>query len=276
MSTVILRGQGSTATAGRSVKPAGPRGGGRVERIVLGTAFMLGLLAAWEIVAALGLEPPILIPSPAGVVAAFQDMFSTPQIWIDFAASGQELLYGFSMAAVVGIVAGLAIGWYARLGYLVEPFVNFLYAIPRVALGPLLIVWLGIGLESKVALVFLTAVFPVLVNTSSGIRSLDSHLVRVARCFGANDMKIFRTIALPGSVPFILGGLRLAVGQSLIGVFVAELLGAQHGIGMIIENAGEQFQTATVFAGLIIFAVAGMVLTSIVRRLERHFDAWRM
>ena len=275
MSTVILGGQGAKATAVRAVKPTGPRAGGRLERIVLGTVFMLGLLGAWEIVAALGLEPPILIPSPAGVIAAFHDMFSTPQILADFAASGQELLYGFSMAAVVGIVAGLAIGWYIRLGYLVEPFVNFLYAIPRVALGPLLIVWLGIGLKSKVALVFLTAVFPVLVNTSSGIRSLDSHLLRVARCFGANDMKIFRTIALPGSVPFILGGLRLAVGQSLIGVFVAELLGAQHGIGMIIENAGEQFQTATVFAGLIIFAVAGMTLTSIVRRLERHFDAWR-
>lgn len=275
MSTVILGGPGVKATAGSTVKPTAPRGGGRLERFVLGAVFMLGLLGVWEIVAALGLEPPILIPSPAGVIAAFQNMFSTPEIWSDFAASGQELLYGFSMAAAVGIVLGLAIGWYIRLGYLVEPFVNFLYAIPRVALGPLLIVWLGIGLKSKVALVFLTAVFPVLVNTSSGIRSLDSHLVRVARCFGANDMKIFRTIALPGSVPFILGGLRLAVGQSLIGVFVAELLGAQHGIGMIIENAGEQFQTATVFAGLIIFAIAGMTLTSIVRRLERHFDAWR-
>lgn len=273
MSTVILEGQGTKATAVRAVKPT--RGGGRFERLALGAVFLFGLLGAWELVAALGLEPPILVPSPAGVIAAFREMFSTPEIWADFAASGQELLYGFSMAAVVGIVLGLAIGWYIRLGYLVEPFVNFLYAIPRVALGPLLIVWLGIGLKSKVALVFLTAVFPVLVNTSSGIRSLDPHLVRVARCFGANDMKIFRTIALPGSVPFILGGLRLAVGQSLIGVFVAELLGAQHGIGMIIENAGEQFQTATVFAGLFIFAIAGMTLTSIVRRLESHFDAWR-
>ncbi len=276
MSTVTLEARDSGAAAARQMKPIGGRRGGRFERLALGAVFMLALLAAWELVAALGLEPPILIPSPAGVIAAFHDMFSTPQIWVDFAASGQELLYGFAMAAVVGVVLGLAIGWYIRLGYLVEPFVNFLYAIPRVALGPLLIVWLGIGLESKVALVFPTAVFPVLVNTSSGIRSLDSHLVRVARCFGASDMKIFRTIALPGSVPFILGGLRLAVGQSLIGVFVAELLGAQHGIGMIIENAGEQFQTATVFAGLIVFAVAGMVLTSIVRRLEHHFDAWRM
>ncbi len=250
--------------------------GPRTERIVLGTVFMVALFAAWELVTALGVEPPILLPSPGAVVDAFGQMFSSPDVWENFAASGQELFYGLALAAVVGIAAGLAIGWYPRLGYFLDPFINFLYAVPRVALGPLLIVWLGIGLGSKVALVFLISVFPVLVNTSSGIRSLDPHLLRVARCFGANDLKIFRTIALPGSVPFILGGLRLAVGQSLIGVFVAELLGAQYGIGAMIENAGQQFQTDMVFAGLLIFAAAGMLLTAIVRWVERHFDAWRV
>ena len=250
--------------------------GPRTERIVLGTVFMVALFAAWELVTALGVEPPILLPSPGAVVDAFGQMFSSPDVWENFAASGQELFYGLALAAVVGIAAGLAIGWYPWLGYFLDPFINFLYAVPRVALGPLLIVWLGIGLGSKVALVFLISVFPVLVNTSSGIRSLDPHLLRVARCFGANDLKIFRTIALPGSVPFILGGLRLAVGQSLIGVFVAELLGAQYGIGAMIENAGQQFQTDMVFAGLLIFAAAGMLLTAIVRWVERHFDAWRV
>jgi NitT/TauT family transport system permease protein len=250
--------------------------GQRAERLVLGAAFIVIVLVLWQLVTALGLEPPIILPSPAAVVGAFRTLFSSSDIWADFAESGMELLYGFTLAAVVGIATGLVIGWYPRLGYFFDPFINLLYAIPRVALGPLLIVWLGIGLNSKVALVFLIAVFPVLVNTSSGIRSLDPHLVRVARCFGANDLKIFRTIALPGSVPFILGGLRLAVGQSLIGVFVAELLGAQHGIGAMVQTAGEQFQTDIVFAGLLIFAVAGMLLTAIVRWLERHFDAWRI
>jgi NitT/TauT family transport system permease protein len=242
----------------------------------LGAAFIVIVLAVWQVVTALGLEPPIILPSPAAVVKAFGGIFSSPDVWADFAASGMELIYGFALAAIVGITAGIVIGWYPRVGYFFDPFLNLLYATPRVALGPLLIVWLGIGLSSKVALVFLVAVFPVLVNTSSGIRSLDQHLVRVARCFGANDLKIFRTIALPGSVPFILGGLRLAVGQSLIGVFVAELLGAQHGIGAMVQTAGEQFQTDRVFAGLLIFATAGMLLTTIVRWLERHFDAWRI
>ncbi|MGH7069559.1 MAG: ABC transporter permease [Acetobacteraceae bacterium] len=222
----------------------------RTERIVLGTGFMVALLALWALVTALGVEPPIILPSPAGVVSAFDSLFSSSDIWPDFAVSGHELLYGLGLAVTVGIGAGLAIRWYPRLGYLVDPFVNFLYAIPRVALGPLLIVWLGIGLNSKVALVFLISVFPVLVNTSSGVRSLDPNLLRMARCFGASDLKIFRTVELPGSVPFILGGLRLAVGQSLIGVFVAELLGARYGIGAMIQNAGEQFQTGQVFADL--------------------------
>jgi len=262
MATVIVE-------KGAAARPPSPLSalllGKRAERMVLGAAFLVALFALWELVAALGLEPPIVLPSPAA-----------PDLVANFVASGQELLYGLVLAVAVGVIAGMAIGWYPRLGYFFDPFVNFLYAVPRVALGPLLIVWLGIGLSSKVALVFLTAVFPVLVNTSSGIRSLDSHLVRVARCFGANDLKIFRTIALPGSVPFILGGLRLAVGQALIGVFVAELLGAQHGLGAMIQNAGEQFQTDLVFAGLLIFAAVGMLLTSLVRWLERRFDAWRV
>lgn len=273
MATIILDESGA-ARRPRSSTFASM--GQKTERIVLGTAFIAVLLVAWQLLTALGIEPPILLPSPADVISAFASLFSTSDIWADLAESGKELFYGLALAAAIGIIGGLAIGWYPRLGYFLDPFVNFLYAIPRVALGPLLVVWLGIGLSSKVALVFLIAVFPVLVNTSSGVRSLDQHLLRVARCFGATDLKIFRTIALPGSVPFILGGLRLAVGQALIGVFVAELLGAQHGVGAMIENAGQQFQTDLVFAGLLIFAAAGMLLTAMVRWLERRFDAWRV
>jgi NitT/TauT family transport system permease protein len=273
MTTIILDATGAPKSRSGGLL-AGM--GQRTERAVLGTAFIVLLFAVWQLVTALGVEPPILLPSPAAVIGTLKTLFSSPDIWEDLAASGKELFYGFALASAVGIGAGLAIGWYPRLGYFFDPFINFLYAVPRVALGPLLVVWLGIGLSSKVALVFLIAVFPVLVNTSSGVRNLDQHLLRVARCFGASDLKIFRTIALPGSVPFILGGLRLAIGQALIGVFVAELLGAQHGVGAMIENAGQQFQADLVFAGLLIFAVAGMVLTAIVRWLERRFDAWRV
>ncbi len=247
----------------------------RVEKYLLGTVAVVLVIAGWEVVAALRLEPVILLPGPLDVIGAFRQMFSSETIWQDLGASGAELFYGFALAALFGIPVGMLLGWYRRLGYLFDPFINFLYSVPRIALGPLLIVWLGIGLSSKLVLVFLMALFPIVINTTTGVRNIDAQLVRASRCFGGSDLQIFRTIALPGAVPFVLSGLRLAVGQALIGVFVAELMGAQHGVGMLMNNAGQQFQTATVFAGLIIFALAGFVLTVLLRRAERHFDAWR-
>ena len=258
-----------------AVRPRGERTDKKSEKIGLGVGMVVLLLAVWEILAALRVEPPILLPGPADVASAFHSMFSSSAIWTDLRVSGEEFLYGYLLAAAVGIVFGVLIGWYTRVGYMLDPLVNFMYSVPRVALTPLLIIWLGIGLTSKIALVFLVAVFPVLINTSSGVRNLDSQLLRAARCFGAGDLQIFRTVALPASVPFILSGLRLAVGQAIIGVFVAELVGAQRGIGQLMNNAGEQFQTSTVFVGLIIFAVAGVLFTGLVRAVERHFDAWR-
>jgi NitT/TauT family transport system permease protein len=156
-----------------------------------------------------------------------------------------------------------------------SPFINFLYATPRIALTPLLIIWFGIGSTSKVAIVFLMAVFPIIINTSAGVQNIDQGVLKVAKCYGASDLQTFRTVALPAIVPFVISGLRLAVGQALIGVFVSELSGAQHGIGLLMNTAGQQFQTSVVFAGLIIFAVTGVVLTALLRRVERHFAAWR-
>jgi NitT/TauT family transport system permease protein len=245
------------------------------QQYVYGTVAVLAALGIWQLLAALRLEPAIILPGPGDVVIAFQQLFSTSTIWADLATSGRELLFGLLLATVVGLPLGLLIGWYRPLSYVLNPFVNFLYATPRIALTPLLIIWLGIGDTSKIAIVFLMAVFPILINAATGVQSLDPAVLRVARCFGARDLQIFRTIALPGTVPFIISGLRLAVGQALIGVFVAELSGAQHGVGMMMSDAGQQFQTSVVFAGLIIFAVTGVLLTSLLRRVERRFAAWR-
>jgi len=245
------------------------------EQYIYGGVAVLAALGIWELLAALRVKPAIVLPGPVEVINAFQQLFSTSVIWSDLQTSGRELLFGLLLATVVGLPLGLLIGWYRRLSYVLNPFVNFLYATPRIALTPLLIIWLGIGDASKIAIVFLMAVFPILINTATGVQDLDPALLRVARCFGAGDLQIFRTIALPGNVPFIISGLRLAVGQALIGVFVAELSGAQHGIGMLMNDAGQQFQTSVVFAGLIIFAVTGVLLIGLLRRVERHYAAWR-
>jgi ABC-type nitrate/sulfonate/bicarbonate transport system permease component len=276
MATTSTRTSSPAAAKIRVVRPRDDRPDNRRMRIALGTLAVLVAFGIWELLTILQVQPRILLPNPADVVNAFKEIFASPTVGADFAASGKELLYGYVLAVVVGIVFGLLIGWYRPVGYLLDPFVNFAYAVPRVAVSPLLLVWLGIGISSKIALVFLVAVFPVLINTISGIRNLDRQLLRTARCFDASDLQIFRTVALPGSIPFILSGMRLGIGSALIGVFVAELVGAQHGVGQLIVDAGNQFQTAKVFAGLIIFAVTGVILSAAVRRAEKHFEAWRL
>lgn len=262
--------------------PRAARGDGRgrprrrlSQKHVYGTVAVVAALALWEVVALLRVKPAIVLPGPSDVVGAFETLFSSSAIWTDLATSGRELLLGLVFATVVGLPLGMLIGWYRKLSYVLSPFVSFLYATPRIALTPLLIIWLGIGDASKIMIVFLMAVFPITINAASGVQGLDPAVLRVARCFGGTDLQIFRTIALPGTVPFIVSGLRLAVGQALIGVFVAELSGAQSGVGMMMNNAGQQFQTSVVFAGLFIFALTGVTLNALLQRFERHFDAWR-
>jgi ABC-type nitrate/sulfonate/bicarbonate transport system permease component len=252
------------------------RGGRRPHpKYTYGTVAVVTALVLWEILALLRVRPAIVLPGPSDVITAFRNLFSTSAIWTDLLTSGRELLLGLVFATVVGLPIGMLIGWYRKLSWILSPFVTFLYATPRIALTPLLIIWLGIGDSSKIMIVFLMAVFPILINASSGVQNLDPAVLRVARCFGGTDLQIFRTIALPGTVPFIISGLRLAVGQALIGVFVAELSGAQAGVGMMMNNAGQQFQTSVVFAGLFIFALTGVSLNALLKRVERHFDSWR-
>jgi ABC-type nitrate/sulfonate/bicarbonate transport system permease component len=247
----------------------------RAGKLVYGTVAVVVVLVAWQIVASLRIKPEVILPGPLDVVDAFRQLFSTDEIWTDLGTSGAEMLFGLLLATVVGLPAGLLIGWYRRLSWALGPFVSFLYSTPRIALTPLLIVWFGIGQTSKIAIVFLMAVFPIVINVTTGMQNLDPAMLRVARQFGASDVQVFTTIALPGTVPYIISGLRLAVGQALIGVFVCELSGATHGVGMLMNNAGQQFQTPVVFAGVFIFALTGVLLSWLLRLLERSVAAWR-
>ena len=217
----------------------------------------------------------LFLPTPLDIARAFQAYVQDGRIWKDVAVSGQELLVGYVSAALLGIVLGLLIGWYARLRYALDPFITFLYATPRIVLLPLFIIWFGIGVESKIAVVFLGAIFAILINTAAGVRNLDVNLIKVARSFGASDLQLFRTIALPGSVPFILTGLRLGIGHALTGVVVGELVAAQFGVGQMMAVAGATFQSSKVFAGLFLIAGAGMLMTFTLQRLEQRFQAWR-
>jgi NitT/TauT family transport system permease protein len=245
------------------------------ESVVIGLSAVVGFFIVWQSIAAARIMSRLFFPGPTDVWDAFGEWYTSGELGIDVATSGQEFLTGYILAALTAIPLGLVIGWYPRIRAALDPFITFFYATPRIVLIPLFIIWLGIGIESKVAVVYLGAFFAMVINTTAGVRSLDSSLLRVARSFGANDLKVFLTIALPGSVPFILTGLRLGIGHALVGVVVGEYIAAQHGVGRMMAIAGNTFQSSKVFAGLFIIAAAGLLLTYVLQRLEHHFDAWR-
>lgn len=248
--------------------------GDRRRNLLLSAFSIVAFLTLWELLPALGLVKPLFSSSPSRIAAAFVEL-AQGRLWHDLWVSGVEFALGLALAIVVGIPAGVLLGWSSRLNAIFGPYVAALYAVPRVALMPLLILWLGIGIYSKVAVVFLGAVFPILVNTMSGVRVLDEALVRCARSFGASDRQILTTIALPSAVPFILAGLRLGVGRGLVGVVVGELIAAQAGLGHMMSIAGATFQTDKVFVGVVILALFGWGLTALLEALERRFDSWR-
>lgn len=247
----------------------------RYTRHLIGAVAVLVALSIWEGIAALNLESKLILPSPSDVWTSFTQYASTGQLGADITTSGKELILGYVAGCAAGIVLGLLIGYYRTLQYVANPFVSFSLAIPIIALAPLMIVWLGIGLLSKVAVIFLVCFFPVLLNTIGGVKNVDPHLRRMSKAFCVPDLRYFRSVAFPSSVPYILSGMRLSIGHGLIGVFVAELLGASHGVGLMMENAATDFNTARLFVGLIIFGIAGLSLTALLLSVEKHFSKWK-
>jgi ABC-type nitrate/sulfonate/bicarbonate transport system permease component len=262
------------------------------ERAILGASGVVLFLVLWEGFergwwAAL-LQPllgpqamrfqlkPIFISSPIRIARmAFDMFFVTGAIWKDLGWSSLEFTLGVVLAFAIGIPLGLAAGWYRRFNYAVEPFLAALNATPQVAFLPLLILWVGTGLASRVLIIVLLAVLPIAISALAAVRTVDARLVRVARSFSANDGLLIRSIILPSAVPFLLAGARLAVGRGMIGIVVGEIYGSSAGIGAMINQAGSRFETDKVFVGVLTIAAAGVALVELIRRIERHVDVWR-
>jgi len=245
------------------------------EPLVIGTLSVVLALTVWPLVANARIWSVLFLPGPWDVAQAFVQLFQSDDIWLDIATSGEELAIGYGMAIVIGLLIGLLMGWYTRFQYALDPFVNFFYSTPRIVFIPIFILWLGIELQPKIAVIFLGAVFPIIINTMAGVRNTEAALLRVARSFGASDALTFRRVVLPGSVPFILTGFRLGIGHALTGLVVAEYIAAKHGVGQIIAIASQTFQTPKAFAGVVLIACTGMLLTTVLHRIENRFQSWR-
>jgi ABC-type nitrate/sulfonate/bicarbonate transport system permease component len=245
------------------------------ESLILGGSAVVLTLGVWQAFWAAGMISPLFFSGPSAIAKRFWDALVHGALLSDLQYSGTNFAVGFILAVAAGVLLGVVVGWYSRVEMLLGPFLNALYATPRIAMVPLIIIWFGIGMWSKVFIVFISAFFPVLVNTIGGVRAIDRDLLRCARAYCASDRQIFTSIAIPGSVPFILTGIRQGVALGLIGVVVGEMFGGSQGIGFMVAYGGQTFATDTLFVGVIIIAFAGILLTAAAEKLERHFSRWR-
>jgi len=247
----------------------------RNERLALGLSGFIGLLIVWEAAVRLKLVRELFASSPSAIALTFVQEFQLRSFWEGVGVSVEEFALGYVAAVISGIIVGLIAGWYRRANYVAAPWIAAWYATPHIALVPLIILWFGIGLGYKVFYVFLVSFFAIVINTMVGVQTSELRYIEVARSFRARDMTIFRTVVLPGTLPFILTGMRLAATHAWVGVVVAELIGANAGLGFMINLNGRMLHTNVVMMGVIILGIFGIILSEGLSRVERRFEAWR-
>ncbi len=239
------------------------------------SASVLLLLSAWEAFARSGSVNPLFLSSPSQVFARLVDLFRTGTIWPHLTISVQEMALGSALAILVGVPLGLAMGRVTLVRHALEPIIMAKYSSPIVAFLPLLVIWMGIGLWSKVTLIFLSAVFVLIINTEAAVGTVDRRLVETARAFTANEWQVLTKVVLPSALPFILAGLRLASGRVLLGMAVAEMFASTAGLGHLIFEGAAMYDTTLVFAGVALLAGTGILLNQALRTLERRVAPWQ-
>jgi len=235
----------------------------------------LALLAVWEILSRSGIADPRFFPPPSVIVRMLVAMTDSGELPFHIAVSVRRVLLGFALGAVPAVAVGLAMGLARPVRALLMPLVAAIYPIPKIAIYPLIIFYLGIGEASKVSIVALSIFFLVLLNTMAGVLGLDRAYFNIARAYGAGRREIFTTIALPGALPSIFTGLKLGMGFALIVIVGAELLGSDAGIGFLIWRSYQIFAIDQMFVGLLVTAILGWLATISLDWLERLAMPWR-
>jgi NitT/TauT family transport system permease protein len=245
------------------------------ERLIIGTASVVAFLVIWEAAFRFAWVNPVFISAPSQVVLAAIKTFASADFHTDVSTSAQEFIIGYLMAIGIGVPLGLATGSSRRISYLVSPFIHILNVVPRITLLPIIIIWFGIGIWSKVLVVFLGALIPILISTYAGVKTSEERFMKVARSFNASSSRTFMTIVLPGTVPYIFTGMKYGTGRALLGVIVGELYAATAGIGYFIAAAGNSLQTDRMLVGVGVVVVVGLVALEVLNRVEKRFDRWR-
>jgi len=239
------------------------------------TASVVGGLLLWEFAGRFIVKKALFLTTPTQIVEATINLIAAGELQRHIIASGTEFIIGLVLAIVLGIAIGFAMASDRYAKRALGPWVAAFYATPTIAISPLIILWAGIGIWSKVIVVVINAVFPMIINTEAGLRSTDKQLIEAARCFGCNRLQVFWKVSLPSAVPFLFAGMKLSIGRALVAVVVAELFGSRAGLGFLLLQASDAFNMPLLFVSVVILAVSGMVLTWLVGVAERLLMPWR-
>ena len=237
------------------------------------TIAVILFFAFWEMVAQ-DANPLFIVP-PSAIFVAFVEILVNGDLITAFLASMVPFLIGNAISIVGGIAIGVLVGQWWFFERTLDPFINALYAIPRVALIPLIILWAGLELWGKVTILVSIAIFPVIINTYSGIRDVRGSYLEIGKAFGASESQIFFMITMPAIVPFVMAGIRMAVGLAIIGMVVGEFFTAMTGLGGLIVLYANVFATDKLFVPIIMVGLMGVGLTELVMFAERRLSRWR-
>jgi NitT/TauT family transport system permease protein len=245
------------------------------KEIVRGCISIFIGVTLWEILTRLLLENELLIPPPSSVLRTFWILLLSGQLKRHFLATLLEFAYGFSIACVIGVLLGYLMGMYKWFDEIMDPWIATLYSIPIITIVPLIIIWFGIGMMSKVIVVFKITAVAIILNTAAGVKTLNPVWLELAKSLRLSAWETTYKIRFPGALPFIITGMRLGVGRALLGVVVAELMAANAGLGYLLRDSSETWDSPKLFVTVILLAVIGLGSFNLIKRLERRMAPWR-
>ena len=245
------------------------------REIVRGCISIFAGLLIWEILARLLLENELLIPPPSSVARSFWNLATTGKLNQHFVATLIEFVCGFATACVIGVILGYLMGMYKWFDEIMDPWIATLYSIPIITVVPLIIIWCGIGIVSKVVVVFKITAVAIILNTAAGIKNLDPVWLELAKSLRLSGWETTCKIRLPGALPFIITGMRLGVGRALLGVVVAELMAANAGLGYLLRDSSETWDSPKLFVTVILLAGIGLASFNLIKKFEQRIAPWR-
>ncbi|MBS0429166.1 MAG: ABC transporter permease [Proteobacteria bacterium] len=286
MSTAMLTQDDARAPAAASAPAVAPRPAPRVRRTrflastrVQSMLLLAALLGAWEAAVRVFKVPGHLVPPVSDVaIALWRGLATSPMakdgFWYHGGVTVAEILLGFLIGSGVGLAIGIVVSQMPRLEALLEPYVAALQSVPKVAIAPIIVVWLGFGIGSKVMIICLLTFFPVLVTSIAGFKAVDADRIDLLRSLSATRWQIFRKAKFPSALPYVFAGLNMAAAFSVVGAVVGEFVGAQAGLGVLILQMEAQADTGGSFAVCVVLSVIGIVMTDVLRRIQRRVLHW--